>query len=592
MNVLVINCGSSSIKYQVVDTQHETDLVSGNIDRIGIDIDYDEAMRRLLADVAPFRLDAVGHRVVHGGDRFRNSVKIDDDVIQSISDCCKLAPLHNPRNLDGILATRKAFPDLPQVAVFDTAFHATIPEAHYSYALPAELIHKHGIRRYGFHGTSHHYVALKAAEALGRPLNELQLISLHLGNGASACAIEFGHSVETSMGMTPLEGLVMGTRSGDLDPGALLFLMREEGLSLDATDTLLNKKSGLSGLSGLSPDLRELEKAAIDGHAGARLAISAFVHRVRKYLGAYLATLGGADAVILTGGIGENSASMRQRILQRMSYAGLLLDEHANNDLRLSASHPVEFISTANSRLQALVIRTNEELMIAKETRSVLESANTLNVTNLAIPIAVSARHVHLTKDAFEQLFGANAELSRYKDLSQPGQFASGQTVNLIGPRNRIDSVRILGPFRSKNQVEISRTDEFFLGIDAPIRDSGRTEGSAPITLEGPQGTLHLAEGLICARRHIHMHPDDARTFGVANLDEVEVAITGGPRDLVFQDVSVRVSPQFRLEMHLDTDEANAAELNSGTEGELVYTEQKQVSGQILRKRPLPVSAS
>lgn len=376
MHILVINCGSSSIKYQVIDTDQETALLSGNIDRIGIDKDYELAMASLLKDVSPFTLDAIGHRVVHGGERFRRSVRIDDDVIRAINDCSRLAPLHNPRNLDGIRATRHAFPGLPQVAVFDTAFHMSLPEAHYSYALPSDLMRKHGVRRYGFHGTSHQYVAAKAAEALKRPITELRLITLHLGNGASACAVEFGHSIETSMGMTPTEGLIMGTRCGDIDPGALLYLMNAEGMSTQSADELLNKRSGLSGLSGLSPDVRELEKAASHGHEGARLALAAFVHRVRKYLGAYLATLGGADAIVLTGGIGENSISLRQRILEGFAFAGLQLDPEANRKIVPGTHFPATLISAPHSEMAALVIKTNEELKIAQETAALVMHSN------------------------------------------------------------------------------------------------------------------------------------------------------------------------------------------------------------------------
>lgn len=591
MSVLVVNSGSSSIKYQVLEPDSGAVLRSGLIERIGIDTSWDQAFEILLKDLDGLIPDAIGHRVVHGGETFRSAALIDEPVLNAIKACSPLAPLHNPKNLAGIEAARKAFPDTPQVAVFDTAFHATLPAASHAYAIPTSIAREYQVRRYGFHGTSHHYVALKAAEYLGRPLNELRLISLHLGNGASACAIEYGHSLDTSMGMTPLEGLVMGTRSGDIDAGAVLHLLKNSNMGADEVDQMLNKQSGLLGLSELSSDLRELEEAAGQGHAGARQAIAAFVHRARKYLGAYMAVLGGVDAIILTGGIGENSAPMRQRILQRLNFAGLLLDETANQDARPSHEVPVARLHMPNSRVKALAIKTNEELMIAKQTLATLTESQPLPAARKTIPIAVSGRHLHLTRESFAILFGDSAELQAYKPLSQPGQFASHQKVNLIGPRNRIDGVRVLGPFRSKNQVEISRTDEFFLGIDAPIRDSGRTEGSAPIILEGPAGTLHLDEGLICARRHIHMHTDDARAFGVDNGDEVEVAISGGPRDLVFQDVAVRVSPRYALEMHIDTDEANAAELNSGTNGELVYTDQPGVCATIRGKRVPPSGA-
>ncbi|MCG8610878.1 MAG: acetate/propionate family kinase [Pseudomonadales bacterium] len=588
MNILVVNCGSSSVKYQVVSTQTEAVLLEGLIERVGETCSYEEAFQQLLAQADHIELHAVGHRVVHGGEAFKDAALISDDVIQSIEDCVKFAPLHNPANLAGIQATRDALPHLPQVAVFDTAFHGQMPAKAAHYAIDRDIASKEGIRRYGFHGTSHGYVAQKAAEFLDRPLNELRLITLHLGNGCSACAVEYGHSVDTSMGMTPLEGLMMGTRSGDIDPGAIMGLLRS-GYSIDDVDNLLNKNSGLKGISGLSNDLREIEKAAVEGNEPARQAIDMFVYRARKYIGAYSAAMGGVDAIILTGGIGENSVTMRQRILQRFDYMGLRFDEHKNGDAKVSHNKPAALVCRDISTVKALVVKTNEELMIAKQTTQIVNQQNSDNnpetLQAKAIPIAVSARHVHLDKATFATLFGPNAELSHYKDLSQPGQFASAEKVNLIGPRNRIDGVRVLGPLRGKNQVEVSRTDEFFLGIDAPVRDSGRTQGSAPITLEGPNGTVDLVEGLICARRHIHMHTDDARRFGVEDGDEVEVAITGGPRDLVFGDVLVRVSPAYRLEMHIDTDEGNAAELSRGVSGELVYTGIDFADAAILTKR-------
>ncbi len=570
MNVLVINCGSSSVKYEIIDPDVPRALLEGTIERIGAESSHAEAIARVLDEAKAFTIGAVGHRVVHGGDRFRDAVLIDDEVIAAIEDWSPVAPLHNPANLSGIRATRAALPGVPQVAVFDTAFHHTLPRRARTYAIDQTLAEQHRLRRFGFHGTSHAYVAALAAQALDRPLSELRLVSLHLGNGASACAIEFGHSTETSMGMTPLEGLVMGTRSGDLDAGIVIALQRQ-GLSLDEVDRMLNRDSGLKALSGLSNDLREIEARAADGDERARLAIAVFAHRVRKYIGAYAAAMGGLDGVVLTGGIGENAVAMRQRICQRLDFLGLLIDEDRNADAKVSDDHPVADISRANARVRTLVVRTNEERMIAQQAARIAGGL-TEPARPRSIPIAVSARHIHLDKATFAALFGENAEPTYHKDLSQPGQFSCAEKVNLIGPRGRIDGVRLLGPLRSKNQVEVSRTDEFKLGVDAPVRDSGQTTDSAPITLEGPKGTVSLRKGLICAKRHIHMTPEDAKRFGVENGDEVEVAITGGLRDLIFGDVLIRVSPAYALEMHIDTDEANAAELDQGVGGDLVYT--------------------
>ena len=571
MNILVINSGSSSIKYQLINSKTQAALIKGQVERANSPSAFDEAFTTILSQAQEYQVDAIGHRVVHGGDSFHDATLITNKVVQEIETWVPMAPLHNPNALGGIAAAQKALPDLPQIAVFDTAFHNSLPRRASTYALDTELAAKHKIRRYGFHGTSHHYVALKAAEYLGRPLNELRIVSLHLGNGASACAIENGHSTETSMGMTPLEGLVMGTRAGDIDAGVLIKLLHEEVDNVEELDELLNKRSGLKGLSGIGNDLREIEEKAAQGSDSARLAIAVFAHRAKKYIGAYAAAMGGLDAVILTGGIGENSASMRQRILQRLDFLGLSLDDDLNNDIILNADNPVASLSRPHSRVAALAIKTNEELMIAQQTAELVAQQNKTMHPG-TIPIAISGRHIHLDKETFAKLFGEDAEPTPFKDLSQPGQYACEERVNLIGPRNRIDRVRLLGPLRQKNQVEVSRTDEFNLGVDAPVRDSGRVQDSAPITVEGPKGTVHLKEGLICARRHIHMHTDDAERFGVKTGDEVEIAITGGDRDLIFCDVMVRVSPKYKLEMHIDTDEANAAELSGVTEGDVIYT--------------------
>jgi acetate kinase len=585
MHVLVINSGSSSVKYQVVDPDSRAVPVKGVVERVGHGGTYVEALGQVLEAAKGFTLAAVGHRVVHGGERFVDAVTIDDAVEQAIEACVPLAPLHNPANLAGIRAARRALPTVPQVAVFDTAFHARLPRRARTYALDVKVAEKHGLRRYGFHGTSHAYVAQLAAKHLGRPLEQLRLVTLHLGNGASACAIEYGHSTETSMGLTPLEGLVMGTRAGDVDAGVLLALLRSGEFDADALDTLLNKQSGLAGLSGVGNDLRDIEARAEAGDDRCRLAIAVFAHRVRKYIGAYAAVMGGLDAVVLTAGIGENAKAMRRRILQRLDFLGLVFDDDANADASVTTERPVARVSSEVSRVAALVVKTDEELSIAQQAAAIVRHASAVKNPG-PIPIAISARHVHLDQAAMETLFGKGKTLTKLKDISQPGQFAAEEKVNVIGPRSRIDGVRVLGPLRKACQVEVSRTDEFALGVDAPIRDSGNTEGSAPITLEGPAGTVHLKEGLICAKRHIHMTPEDAASYGVVDGDEVEVAVTGGPRDLTFGDVLVRVSPKYKLEMHLDTDEANAAELNPGAQGQLAYTDVERATGSLQRRRP------
>ena len=601
MHVLVVNCGSTSLKTAIVDAESGQRVGAVVVDRIGQDAGaarwssgveeplvasthleaLDRVLERLLA-LAPGAIGGVGHRVVHGGDRFRSAVRITDEVEATIEELTPLAPLHNPANLAGIRAARAKLPDVPHIAVFDTAFHATLPRRAREYALPRDLAERHGIRRYGFHGTSHEFVARRAAAAMDCELRDIRLITCHLGGGCSVAAVEYGRSVETSMGLTPLEGLVMGTRSGDLDPGVLLHLMRAEGLDADALDSLLNRASGLSGLSGVGRDMRDIEERAADGDEACRLAIHVFTHRLRKYIGAYAAVMGGVDAIVFTAGIGQNSALIRHRVAQRLDFLGARLDEDRNRDARVSADAPVVVVSADHSRVKLLAVETDEEYAIAAQVRELaLEHDQTQRP--MTIPIAVSARHIHLTQEAVEALFGAGHTLTPLKPLSQPGQFACEETLTLVGPKRNIERVRVLGPVRPKCQVEISRTDEFFLGLDAPVRRSGDVDNSPGITLVGPEGRrLTIESGVICAWRHIHMTPEDAERFDVSHGDIVEVAIQGGPRELVFGDVLVRVKSSYALEMHIDTDEANAAELGRHAEGLLVAT---SGSAQVLRKR-------
>ncbi len=592
MHILVINCGSSSIKADIRDHFSGRYVAEMEIERIGqpdslLTLNGESetlegplshgdalgvALPRLLDGLSPDTpIRGVGHRVVHGGEKFSHPVRITDEVEAALDEISSLAPLHNPANLAGIRGARSVLPDVPHVAVFDTAFHATLPRRARSYALPHDITDKAGIRRYGFHGISHAYVAQKAADFLDSDLRDLRLITCHLGNGASLCAVEYGRSIETSMGMTPLEGLVMGTRAGDIDAGVLLHLQRHHGYDTEALDDLLNRKSGLAGLSGRTNDMRDILEQAAEGDEDCRMAIQVFAHRVRKYIGAYAAVMGGADAVVFTAGIGENSAILRHRIAQRLDFMGARLHEDRNREARVNRDNPVERVSTANSRCHLLAIQTDESRAIAEAASKLIMESDRLQDSR-SIPVAISARHLHVQQETVEKLFGEGYQLTPRNDLSQPGQWAAEETVKVIGPRNSFPSVRILGPPRNLDQVEISRTDEFFLGIDAPVRASGDIENTPGIILEGPAGRVELKNGVICALRHIHMTPDDADYFGVQDRDIVEVAITGGERDLVFGDVLIRVSPSFALEMHIDTDEGNAANLGRGAEGTLVCT--------------------
>jgi acetate kinase len=361
--VFVVNAGSSSLKYEVVDAEASTSVTSGIVERVGVagsDVaDHAAALALALAEVDAATIDAVGHRVVHGGSVFVDATLIDDQVIAEIERLSVLAPLHNPPGLEGIRAARAALPDVPHVAVFDTAFHATLPPSAYTYAIDAAVAAEHGVRRYGFHGTSYAYVSARAAEMLGRPLESLRMIVAHLGNGASITAIAGGRSVDTSMGMTPLEGLVMGTRSGDIDPAVLLHLQRVGAFDAAGLDDLLNRRSGLLGLGGHS-DMRDL--LAASGPAAA-LAVDVYVHRLRHYIGAYAAELGGVDALVFTAGVGENSAVIRARAVEGLSFLGLAVDADANTAEVDSA----RVISPRGSATAVLVVPTDEELQIARE---------------------------------------------------------------------------------------------------------------------------------------------------------------------------------------------------------------------------------
>jgi acetate kinase len=370
--IFVVNSGSSSIKYQVVDVESETVALSGIVERVGEPgsgvADHEAGMRHVLETLGTSHaITAVGHRVVHGGSIFDRATLITDEVEAQIDELSALAPLHNPANLLGIRAARKALPHVPHVAVFDTAFHQTLPAAAYTYAIDAELAAKHSVRRYGFHGTSHKYVSEQAAHFLGRPLAELKTIVLHLGNGASVAAVDGGVSVETSMGMTPLEGLVMGTRSGDVDPAVLIHLHRQAGLGFDELDALLNRRSGLLGLTG-NGDMRDVQDAASRGDEVAEAALAVYRHRVRRYIGAYIAHLGGLDALVFTAGVGENNALLRRRTLAGLEFLGIAVDV-ARNEL---VSKKARFISPDGAPVAVLVIPTNEELEIARQTLSAI----------------------------------------------------------------------------------------------------------------------------------------------------------------------------------------------------------------------------
>lgn len=390
MKVLVVNCGSSSLKYQVIDSDSEEVLAKGLCERIGIDgrlvyqksgLDkeitdapmptHKEAIQMVLDAVANEKtgcigslseIGAVGHRVVHGGEKFADSVVLTEEVLKTVEECNDLAPLHNPANLIGIKACQELMPGVPMVGVFDTAFHQTMPEKAYMYGLPYEYYEKYKVRRYGFHGTSHSFVSKKVAEVEGK--KDLKVIVCHLGNGASICAVNGGKSVDTSMGLTPLEGLIMGTRSGDIDPSIMEFIAKKEGLDIPGVMNVLNKKSGVEGISGVSSDFRDLEAAANEGNPRANLALDAFSYRVAKYVGAYAAAMNGVDVIAFTAGIGENTSIVREKVLAHFGYLGIQMDGAAN----AKRGEDYFTISTPDSKVKVVVVATNEELAICRET--------------------------------------------------------------------------------------------------------------------------------------------------------------------------------------------------------------------------------
>jgi acetate kinase len=402
MKLLVLNCGSSSIKYQLIDLSDEADLkAKGLLDRIGLQVsdlthqvtgkdkvkisqevpDHQVGINLILKTLKDpvygvikdeNEIVAVGHRVAHGGENFKTSVLINEEVKIEIEKCCELAPLHNPANLKGILSIEAILPHVPQVAVFDTSFHQTMPIHSFLYPIPYEYYEKYKIRRYGFHGTSHKYVAKKACRYLGKDFNNINIITCHLGNGSSVAAIQKGKSVDTSMGFTPLEGLMMGTRSGDVDLGVLLYIAEKENLSIKDTNNMFNKKSGVVGISGISFDMRDVEQAAENGNQRAQIALDMYAYRVKKYIGAYSAAMGGVDLLVLTGGIGENDCLTRKKILENFDFLGIDFDPGRNENIRGREA----ILTRPGSKIVAMVMPTNEELVIAMDTYNIVNNTD------------------------------------------------------------------------------------------------------------------------------------------------------------------------------------------------------------------------
>jgi acetate kinase len=400
MKILVLNCGSSSVKYKLLDMESNEELGSGGVEKIGMKgsflkhkrkdgqkvmlkgeiLEHQTAVEYILGVLTSQKhgavesleeINAVGHRVVHGGEKFNSSVLITDDVIQKIVECIDIAPLHNPPNLAGINAINELLPNVPQVAVFDTAFHQTMPEYAYMYGIPYSLYTKYGIRRYGFHGTSHRYVSQRACDFLGLDYKKTKMITAHIGNGASVTAIENGKSVDTSRGFTPIEGLMMGTRSGDVDLGVVTFLMEKETIGSASVSTLFNKHSGVLGISGLSSDMRDIENAITNGNERAKLALEMYEYRIKKYIGSYIAALNGVDVIVFTGGVGENQTGTRQKVCESLSFMGVKIDK----ELNASSRGKEVLLSTPDSTVKVVVIPTDEEFMIASDTLEIVNQA-------------------------------------------------------------------------------------------------------------------------------------------------------------------------------------------------------------------------
>lgn len=397
MKILVLNCGSSSIKYALYNMDDKSVMTSGGAERVGLDGAFvkvkmpDGTKKKVMHDIPEHtegvkfifslltdpeigviksldEIDAVGHRMVHGGEKFNKSVLLDDEVLKTFEECSDLAPLHNPANLKGVKAVSELMPGLPQVGVFDTAFHQTMPAHSYLYAIPYELYKKYGVRRYGFHGTSHRYVSQRVCDYLGVKYEDKRIITCHIGNGGSVAAVQNGKCVDTSMGLTPLEGLMMGTRSGDIDAGAVTFLEKKLGLDADGMSNLLNKKSGVLGITGISSDMREIDDAVAAGNEMAKIALDMYNYRIKKYVGAYAAAMGGCDIIVFTAGVGENQYQMREAVCRGMEYMGVKLDVEKNKTIRGEEA----VISTPDSKVTVCVIPTDEELMIATDTMNLL----------------------------------------------------------------------------------------------------------------------------------------------------------------------------------------------------------------------------
>ncbi|MCI4625386.1 MAG: acetate/propionate family kinase [Candidatus Magnetoovum sp. WYHC-5] len=582
VKVLVVNAGSSSLKYSLFDIPKKGALVEGLIEKIGSDEaihkiktlsgSYEEAVKVKNIKEAFYSLESIltnpktgcihlfdeikitAHRVVHGGNNFSSSVVINPAVIEAIKECIPLAPLHNPHNLAGIEMMVKRLPNAVHVAAFDTAYHQSMPEKAFLYGLPVNLYKTKQIRRYGFHGTNHNFVCLQAASFLKKSFGELKLISCHLGNGTSICATEKGRCVDTSMGMTPLAGLIMGTRCGDIDPGIIPYLMETNGYTAAEVDRILNKESGLKGLSGFSNDMREIIESAENGNMDAEMAITIFCYRVKKYIGAYIAALGYIDALIFTGGIGEHSQEIRGRICQGLDTFGITIDDGLNKTTRARRGEP-QNIAAVNEKTAILVIAADEERMIAREALHAIKRKGTPSLQAVykktAIPVTIMPLLVTFTEEDFKILFGAHRHLTLRQPILHTEYFLCEETVNIVGPAGTVKHVHIAGPFTAVSQFVLTKDHEFTLGIEAPTReflDVSDAPGITPgITVEGLTGSRHFERGLMLMKRHIVMSPEYALMLSLKDRDVVRVRFSATNQDLNGVLIKVVVGAQIRM---------------------------------------------
>lgn len=593
--VLAVHCTTGHLHYRYYDTGNEMNNTEGEVEGVGtaqavhtshgvrwerrepVGNTLEEAVAAVAAGLVDramagspegLGLAAVGHQVAHGGEKYSGAARVDEIVRADLAALAERLCPENWDNLAGIAAFSAALPGVPQVAVFDTAFFAALPACAFLYAGPYEWYAEQGWRRYGRAGLIHHQAALLAAAHLQRPLRELSMISCDLGPVPSLCAIRQGRAVECSGGLTDLGGLPGASNSGDLDPGLVLTLLEREGLAGGEAANLLRKQSGLAGLSGTSGELAALLRAAEAGDDRANLAVETFCYALRKQLGAYCAVLGELDAVLFTGPAGVGLPGLRARLCEGLESLGVELDAALNQSPRTDA-RGVSDVSPARAAVRLLVIPTEEGRMVAGQAAEAVglgQLGPAILANRRPIPIGISVRHLHLSAEHVAALYGPGHKLTYRAPLSQPGQFACEETVNLIGPKHRLERVRVLGPERPTTQVEIARTECFALGVQAPVRMSGDLAQTPGLRLEGPAGAVELSEGVICASRHLHVSPEEALLLGVRDRDEISVRVEG-EQSLIFNKVAVRVHPEYRLDMHIDTDEANAARLDQGAVG-------------------------